>query len=65
MTSDVVARLAFDLAAEFTRAFNNGDGVQSGPAVPFSEPIDIVDNSCGPGFDPAIVGVYRLCPADL
>ena len=62
---DVIARLAFDLAADFTRAFDDGDSVQAGPVMPFPQPFDIVDDRGGPGFDPAIVRVDRLRPADL
>src|ERR1700691_6334933 len=62
---DVIACLPFDLAAKFTRALHDGDGIQSWPAVPFSEPFDIMDNGGGPGFDPAVIGVDRLCAADL
>ena len=62
---DVIARLSFDLAAEFTRAFNDGDSVQAWPFVPISEPFDIMDHGGGPSFDATIIGVDRLCPADL
>ena len=62
---DVIARLPFALAAEFTRAFHDGDRVEAWPVVPFPEPFDIMDNGGGAGFDPAIIGVDRLCPADL
>jgi len=59
---NVIARLAFDLAAAFTRAFNDGDGIQARPVVPFSKPFDIVDDGGGSGFDPSIVSVDRLGP---
>ena len=62
---DVIACLAFDLTAEFTRAFHDRDGVQTWPVVPFSEPFDIMDNGYGADFDPAVIGIDRLCPADL
>jgi hypothetical protein len=57
---DVIARLAFDLAAEFTRAFDDGDSVQARPVVPLAQPFDIVDDRSGAGLDPAIVSINRL-----
>jgi hypothetical protein len=62
---DVIARLAFDLAAEFPRTFRDGDSVQAWPPVPFSEPFDIMDSGVGAALNPAITGVDRLCPTEL
>jgi hypothetical protein len=62
---NVVARLAFDPATEFTRAFDDRDGIQGWPVVLLSKPFDIVDDGGGAGFDPAIISVDGLRPADL
>ncbi len=47
------------------RAFDNRDGVQTWPVVAFAQPVHIVDDGGDPGFDPAIVSVDRLRPANL
>src|SRR5947209_3153110 len=62
---DVKARLALDLVADFARALDHDDALQSGPIVTFLQPGDIMDRRVGSGFDAAVVTVDRLMPADL
>ena len=61
----VISCLVLDLPFGFAGAFDDGDGFQTGPVVPFPQPFHIVDDGRHPGFDPAIVSVYGFRAADL
>ena len=62
---NIIAGLMLDLPFDLACAFNDGDGVQTGPVVAFAQPFHVVDDSGDPGFDPAVIGVDGLRAADL
>jgi hypothetical protein len=54
---DVEPGFALDLGAGLAFAFDDHDAVQAWPVVPFSQPVDIVNDGGFAGLDAAVVGV--------
>lgn len=62
--ADVIAGLPLGLAADFSGAIDDDDGLQRRSLMAFLEPLNVMDDSGGPGFDAAEIAVYGLMLTD-
>lgn len=59
---NVEAPLLFGLGGGFAHAFDHGQRGQPCPVMTLAEPIDVVHDGYGAGFDAAMVAIHGFCP---